>query len=327
MHYATVIVFYVTLLLSPDNTKQCGLLHPVSYTLVDLQHRTFNVTRTLLINGFVNYTKLVVKDQIIPKLCPEILELGTAANHPKVYIDNSGVKEIATGPYSFSGVLGVFSLTRNPLTEIRQGVFNELKVRHLNLSYNEIEWVEAPAFDNNSHLESVLLRGNRLRIINSNWFFNTSFLYKIDLGENKLWTLQAAAFKHLANCSFMSLILDHNQIETIHPGFLKGFRYITLIDMRNNQIGTVPSEFFKSIHAYELLLQNNRMRKLPLNYFQGYPDVIYVDLRKNKFTCPYLSAIKNYAFNRRRVVFASWEECFDLQIGLKYSNWDVYDYH
>lgn len=328
MYYAAVIVVLLTqFFLIKDIISKCHLPHPVSYVLVDLDYKYLNITHITLISGFTNYSKLIVNNQDIPMVCPEIFQLKMAVDDAEVYIKNSSVKDIDVGVYEFDGVLGILSITHNKIEKIKEGVFNEMKVKHINLSYNEIDWIEARAFDNNINLESVSLRGNKLRIINSNWFFNTSFLYRIDLGENRLWTLQGAAFKHLVNCSYMSFLLDNNKIEEIHASFLKGFRYITNIDLHNNKIALIPPQFVKNVMVYEVILHNNELQRLPLNFFQKYPDIIFLDLRKNKFSCQYLSAIKNYAIIQRRTVFASWEDCYNLEIGLKYSNWDVYDVH
>lgn len=308
--FVVTSLVYLTSLLS--GCEQCDLPKLVNYTLRDLNHDVFNVTNQLAINGFNNYRVLSVKGQHIPMICPQILQMRTAIEDAEVYINKCNVQYVEVGPYELGAVLKVLSITCNPIRALTEGCFDGMKVKHLNLSFNNIEWIAATTFNNNRFLESVILRGNNLRIVSSNWFFNTPFLYQIDLGYNKLWTLQATAFKHLMNCSFMSFLLDHNRIARISGGFLKGFRYITRLDLQGNCITSIPKDFFLNIMAYEVHLQGNKLSRLPVNFFQKYPQIIFLDLRDNEFSCQYLTAIKNYATAKRQTVYGSWELCYNL---------------
>lgn len=301
----------ITLLIS-KKTEQCELPQLVSYTLIDSNRDVFNVTNQIIISGFNNYRILSINNQQIPTLCLEIFQVQTVVEEAEVFVNNCRIRYISAGPYEFNMVLNVLSVTSNSIRELTEGVFNEMKVRNLILSHNGIEWIEAGTFDNNFYLETLTLTGNNLRIVNSKWFFNTPFLYKIDISHNKLWTLQTSAFKYLVNCTFMSFLLDHNRIRRISGKFLKGFRYITRLDLEGNDIVSIPKDFFKNIMAYDVRLQNNNLSHLPVIFFQRYPQIVFLDLRKNRFSCAYLGAIKNYAIAKKKTVQGSWEQCYNL---------------
>lgn len=308
--FVVISVVYLTLFLSIS--EQCKPLQLVTYTLTDLNYDFFNITNQLIINGFNNYRVLSVNGQHIPALCPQVLQLQTVIQDSEVYINKCNVQYLEVGPYEFSSILNTLSITFNPIRQLTEGCLEGVKVRNLNLSYNSIEWIDAATFNNNPFLESVILKGNKLQIINSNWFFNTPYLHEVDLSYNKLWTLQAAAFKHLVNCSFMSFLLDHNRIARISGRFLKGFKYVTRVNLKKNCIASIPKDFLLNIMAYEVQLRGNQLTSLPVIFFQKYPQIIFLDLRDNRFSCQYLSAIKYYAAVKKQTVFGSWDMCYNL---------------
>lgn len=314
------VIATVTFLISA-----CELPHPITYRITDTESYTATIKGQKVINGFGRYSKLMVNDQHIPVLCNTILELAIGATDSQVRIVNCDVIEIERGHYEFCGVLHYLEIALNPISVLKNHTFSEMKVRHLNLSYNAIEWIEPSTFDDNQFLETVILRGNKLKIVHSSWFRNTTLLYKIDVGANKLWTLQSSAFKHLINNTFMCFILDRNSISRVHANFLNGFKLISSLNLGHNQISSLPADFIRHLLAFEVQLDNNKLRNLPLNFFQNYPNVFYLDLRKNKFSCKYMSAIKNYASYNKRTVLCSWEQCYNVLLDRMYNNWEVED--
>lgn len=318
-----IVCIAALFLINISSALGCELPHPVTYRITDTEAYTATIKGQKVINGFERYRKIVVHQEFVPVLCNEILQLAIGAEDSEVHFVQCGLIEIQGGRYEFCGVLHYLEVSLNPMRTLKNHTFSEMKVRHLNLSYNAIEWIEGSAFDDNQFLETVVLRGNKLKIVHSSWFRNTTLLYKIDLGENKLWTLQNTAFKHLINNTFMCFILDHNTISKIHNHFLNGFKYITHLNLKGNKITTLPTDFIKNLRAFEVQLTGNRLKTLPLTFFQRYPNIVYLDLRKNKFTCKYMSAIKNYAAYNKRTVFCSWEQCYNVLLDRKYSNWEV----
>lgn len=314
-----IIIFLVNCALS------CELPRPVTYRITDTESYTEIIKGQKVINGFGRYSKLVVNQQYIPVLCNMILQLAVGAKDAEVHITNSHLNEIRAGHYEFCGILHYFEISFNNIKTLRNYTFSNMNVRHLNLSHNGIQWIEPSTFDDNHFLETIILRGNKLKIIHSGWFRNATMLYTIDIGGNKLWTLQNTAFKHLINNTFMCFNIDHNQISKIHDNFLNGFRYVSYLNLKSNKISALPAEFLKNIRAFEIQLEDNKLRILPLTFFKRYPNVYYLDLRKNKFSCRYISAIKNYATNHKRSVFFSWEQCYNVLLDRKYSNWEVED--
>lgn len=304
---------------------RCELPRPVTYRITDTEAYSEIIKGQKVINGFGKYSKLQVNEQFVPVLCNSILQLAIGAANSEVHITNCNTTEIQSGHYEFCGSLYYLEISFNNIRTLRNYTFSDMSVRHLNLSYNKIEWIEPSTFDDNQVLETIILRGNKLKIIHSGWFLNTTLLYKIDLGENKLWTLQKAAFKHLINKTFMCFYLDKNFISRLHYKFLNGFKFISYLNLKSNRITALPAEFITDIRAFEIQLEDNKLRTLPLTFFQKYPNIYYLNLRNNKFSCKYMSAIKNYATNHRRTVFCSWERCYNVLLDRKYSNWEVED--
>lgn len=318
-----IVVCIAYFLISADSVFSCELPRPLTYKIIDTESYSEIIKDQKVINGFGRYSKLIVDGQYIPVLCNTILQLAIGTYDSEVRITNCDLREIEGGHYEFCGTLHYLEIAFNTIRTLRNYTFSDMKVRNLNLSYNGIEWIEPSTFDDNQFLETITLRGNKLKIIHSGWFRNATMLYKIDLGENSLWTLQNTAFKYLINNTFMCFVLDHNKISRLHDHFLKGFRFVSVLNLNGNKITSLPSAFLKNLLAYEVQLKDNRLKTLPLIFFQKYPNIFYLDLRKNKFSCKYMSAIKNYAAYKRRTVFCSWEQCYSIQLGKKYSNFEV----
>lgn len=320
-----VVVVILLLLLKIINFGcTCELPQPITYRITDIEASyTAWVKGQKFIENFgkFQFSKITVCQQNIPVLCNQILRFG---NTKEIYLIDCNLIEIQGGHYEFCGILNYFEISANPIRILKNFTFKEMKIKHLNLSYNAIEWIEPKTFDDNRFLEILNLRGNKLKIIHSDWFYNTNLLYKIDIGENQLWTLQNGAFKNLINHTFMCFILDHNSIIRVQNNFLNGFKLITQLNLHGNKISTLPAEFLRNLYAFDVQFGDNKLKTLPLSFFQKYPKILYLDLRKNKFSCKYLSAIKNYATYNKRTVFCSWEQCYSVLLDKKYSNWDVY---
>ncbi|CAH2000035.1 unnamed protein product [Acanthoscelides obtectus] len=126
----------------------------------------------------------------------------------------------------------------------------------------------------------------------------------IDLGINKLTTLNKYAFRsmtHLAELDLFDNLLDHlpdnifmeleslkylrlhkNQIEEIHPDVLLYLRSLQTFDISDNLIKELPAKLFRGNSNLILLhLSRNKIRSIPETLFNGLMALEDLDLSNN----------------------------------------------
>ncbi|XP_066925220.1 slit homolog 1 protein-like [Clytia hemisphaerica] len=116
-----------------------------------------------------------------------------------------------------------------------------ITIRELNLSSNQLQ-------------EQSKLHFQRIDVTN------------LDLSHNKL---SKANIEGLLDSHFLfdmqSLILSHNQIESLEKVNLKKLTHLSVVDLSYNQISSIEPDTFRYLNSLsKLLLHNNKLTKIPI---------------------------------------------------------------
>lgn len=156
-------------------------------------------------------------------------------------------------------------------------------MRTLSLKNLGLEYVEEEAFEKRGceeTLESLDLRGNKLKRLDASTLKNLKRLEKLNLANNQI-SLESGNFRN--NPNLISLDLSANQIQFLAPNTFDRINQIKLLNLSDNQI--------RSIDA--CLLMRVQTSSISIKYS---PPTI--DLTKNPIACDcsmfYLNRINNY---------------------------------
>nr|CAI5868255.1 unnamed protein product [Callosobruchus analis] len=213
-----------------------------------------------------------------------------------------GISQLKPGAFANLPNLTTLALIDNKIERIPRGVFNNLNVGTLFLQRNQIETIDAEAFDDMPNLFRIKLNANKISIWNSDWFKNTPRLSQLYFRRNRIEVIPEQAFKNLKATYLpggrieLEIYLSKNLIHTIHPQAFGGIDSIRKLMLDRNNLQEVDENLFNGMkHIDVIFFSKNQLRELPKNLFSAlHSDLLTLDLAGNhNFSClPYEIASK-----------------------------------
>ncbi|RNA01015.1 insulin-like growth factor-binding complex acid labile subunit isoform X1 [Brachionus plicatilis] len=154
-------------------------------------------------------------------------------------------------------------LSSNNLTN-----FNKFRlIKHLNLSFNNIEHLNTSMFEGMHSLGVLDLRNNQIKSIEENIFYSFAF-YTLNLEDNFIETLQ----------DLKILFLHNNQIKDIDVDSFDKLTMLENLNLANNSIKSLPNEIFKELISLKYLNLKFLSDRILKNLF----NLLNIDLGSNK---------------------------------------------
>ncbi|XP_034478154.1 uncharacterized protein LOC117784512 [Drosophila innubila] len=212
-------------------------------------------------------TALQIVDDLI--LAPELRKLDASycnldeldlSGFPaltEVRLRGNLLRSVDARSFANNTLLELVDLSENVLRLIGNEAFSPLKrLKHLNLAYNEI-----------AYLDRNLIRGNDV-------------LMELNLSRNiiqKLTKIVSNSVRHI-NMSWC-------EITAIESTALSGLSVIQQLDLSNNLISDIPNQMQSETLQY-LNLANCRLSTIRNNSFRGFPELADLHLNGNRLTNP-----------------------------------------
>ena len=211
--------------------------------------------------GFNQTSKLVV-NQKFPLLWEVKFEFFD--NLEELVIDDCGVNDVLPGTFKDLQPLANLSLALNNIKAVKEGVFNFVRVKNLNLEHNRIQVVSPRAFDNMPHLERIVLDFNELRRWSGEWFFNCSRLATVSITHNFLEELPPKAFRNFwLGVEQVSFYFSYNKIDRIDREAFAGSGNFGDLFLDWNDVPRVDGHTFGKLTSVEHLnLNGDSLRRL-----------------------------------------------------------------
>ncbi|CAH1956025.1 unnamed protein product [Acanthoscelides obtectus] len=250
-------------------------------------------------------SKTLVNDveHIDNKQFPDSKYLRVSARLP-ILVSNSvrNLTKLSTLKLSFCGItvlkpgafinlpnLTTLALIDNKIESIPRGVFNNLNVGTLFLQRNQIETIDAEAFDDMPNLFRIKLNANKISTWNGEWFKNTPRLSQLYFRRNKIQVIPERAFKNLKATYLpggrieLEIYLSKNLIREINPKAFDGIDTIRKLMLDRNNIQELNGDIFKGMkHIDVIFLSKNQLRELPKNLLSAlHSDLLTLDLAGN----------------------------------------------
>lgn len=204
---------------------------------------SLNTTQLNLVNITSKYNYVLV-DYQMPILCRKFLK--KLSNVEYLWIPDAGLKEIEQKSFTDMKILSSLNIFNNNITILRSKTFINLKqLRFISLINNSITTIEDKAFENLISLEELNLSSNKITDVAKNWLISCRNLRKLNLRRNKLRTI--SFLDNLNTFQWLSLSFASNFITTIESDTFKKFFYIEELNLRNNSIKELPTDFLHSL--------------------------------------------------------------------------------
>lgn len=282
-----------------DNCR-ISKLTALRYKDIDSEPEEFSVSERLELSGntfrgkiqlFEDAFNFVIVNQTLPRLCLNAVKI---TNDLSVFqIRNSGLLTIDPGAFHIVPTLALLKISNNPITTLKSGVFNNLKVKELDLSNNFISVIDDETFDNITALEIVKLSNNAIKELNPNWFRNCPNIYKLSIIYNELTTIPANAFQHLSKNRPIKLRLSANMIQDIDENAFNNVSDVEVIRLNGNKIRDIPETLFQNRNVKILQVNTNKLRCFPDSLFKARIQSLAF-IENPEFNCTCLKRVQHF---------------------------------
>lgn len=256
----------------------------------DINGDTKNITSEGVITLTEDVFQVLVANQTIKKLCQNYVVLNNELT--VLQLLNNSIEDISPSAFNISATLALFKISENPLNTIKKGVFNEVRTKELDLSYNNIAVIEADALENNTYLEIIKLNHNFIKEFDPNWFTKTPNVYKISAIYNEMTKIPAYAFVNMTKSRPLKIRLSANRIEEIDPLALEGAGIIDVFRVSGNRLRELPGRLFLNNTIKSLQVDTNKLQCFPDTIFNS--SLTELTFEENtEFDCACLIKVKN----------------------------------
>lgn len=221
-------------------------------------------------------TVLDAHDNLIETLSEE---LGNLTELVKLHLSHNKISQF---PSTFCNIasLKTLLLTSNGISKLPEDIGYLCNIEELDLMQNQLTMLPE-SFGNLKHLKKLNLSKNQIESLPIG-FENLTCLIDLDLSSNKLSELPTGfgkltslqilecRYNQINTCTIFSevanikqLFLGYNRIKEIQPAVLEKLPYLVSLDLRDNNISSIP-ENLPTLKLLERIdLTNNNLSGLP----------------------------------------------------------------
>ena len=162
--------------------------------------------------------------------------------------------------------------------EAFRGLEKELET--LSLRENDLPVVPIDSISPLSQLHTLRLEGNNITYLDARIFLNNTELRELYLYENRIHTMESDSFYGLHKLEHLKLM--SNDLEYLPPAVFKGLTRLASLDLSNNRIHAIPGDTFNGLDSLQWLeLQTNQLQQLSRNTFRGMKKLRHLKLESN----------------------------------------------
>ncbi|XP_038211605.1 slit homolog 3 protein-like [Zerene cesonia] len=189
--------------------------------------------------------------------------------------------------------ISIFNIQRNNIGgALVRGTFEGLFfVTELDLSFQNLDFIEDYAFVGLSHVEELFLNNNRIKNVSLKSFNNMYTLKRLDLSNNLITTL---GFHMDDLIKLKYLLINKNIIGSIKKDDFHGLHVLQFLDVSHNNISQIESYSFKDmdqLNSFDIS-KNLLANTLQDNAFYGLKSLPVLEISYSS-----LNIIQNNSFN------------------------------
>ncbi|XP_075258963.1 uncharacterized protein LOC142350862 isoform X2 [Convolutriloba macropyga] len=189
--------------------------------------------------------------EVPPKLCqqfPYLNELDLSGNR---------ISKIRTKDFEGCEVIEILYLSDNQISAIELGAFSSLvRLKILKLDGNRLTSItkNQSMFSRLEPLQQLDMSRNQINFLESLCFKGLGHLTVLNLSQNALWNMRSATFYHLKSLKYLDL--SNNKLKQFKNDTLFGLGNLTSIDVSHNAIetfgGQLPLQYVQALTHLDL---------------------------------------------------------------------------
>ena len=198
-----------------------------------------------------------------------------------IVIESNLITKIQANLFHQLSQCTILSLRDNQIDAVEAGAFNGLvNLINLDLSNNQLKQLDANMFTDLKNCTYLHLDDNLIQEIEPGSFNGLSNLEQLDLCNNKLIILKADMFQGLV--ALESLNLCHNGIFLIDDNTFAHMKKLQSLSLHHNDLTTLSPGTFSGLESLETLnLEGNHLTSLPGDLFNDQPRPLRLNLYNN----------------------------------------------
>ncbi|CAB3247066.1 unnamed protein product [Arctia plantaginis] len=184
------------------------------------------------------------------------------------------------------------------------------RLKHISIQFGTIKRIPPYAFTNSSTIRQIVLKSNKINILEKHSFSQMMMLSNLSLDENQISELKRdvlfglpnlhvlhlsnnnlsliheGCFKHLNN--LIELNLESNYISVVTREMLEGLENLSRLNLRSNKLTMIGNLAFTELWGLkELMIDNNAIEYISERAFGGLTQLRKLTLSGNKLTTFY----------------------------------------
>ncbi|XP_068229005.1 chaoptin [Palaemon carinicauda] len=187
-------------------------------------------------------------------------------------LSHNGIRSIGDSAFLNIGLLHILRLNDNMLPSFKKEYFKltvpapGTELRILDISHNDITFLQPLAFELHSKLTWLSLSFNRLSFFPAEIVRDLKELKHLEVENNQIKALENNDF---ANSPYLrELHLKNNMIETVSATAFQNSTQLQELDLSHNSISELPEDVFLGITRLHLDLSHNKLSSFPDKIFE-----------------------------------------------------------
>lgn len=253
-----------------------GLMH---LTVLDLSKNqlTSEWINSLTFKGLMKLFTLDLSENQLTKI--ESTMFKDATNLQVLRLNDNHLRQIQDRAFDGLSQLNTLTLSNNRLFSIEPSIFIGLhSLKLISLDYNRLSKLNTKLFQSTMALDELHLNGNKLEIIPDGLGY-VPHLKSLDLGENRIKSLQNIAFTNLTN--ILGLRLTENYIESIKIGVFDKMMLLRILNLSRNKIAYIEAGAFdRNKQLQAIRLDGNYLKEI-VGLFTKLPNLVWLNVSEN----------------------------------------------
>ncbi|XP_076304559.1 uncharacterized protein LOC143222230 [Tachypleus tridentatus] len=214
------------------------------------------------------------------KLCKQCLCPPGEVSEDVLNCSQRNVDNLPVG-INFPSNLKTVVLNKNSLKSLTSGTFNSGRsVLHLDISSNQIDFIDGEALNKLENLKSLDLSNNKIWSLSAHTFEKQSQLETLDLSGNIIQSFFGTALKSLKNLKILKL--NFNPLYTVQRDIFQYVPNLSELHMERTGLRGIPDDvFIFNTKLIVLKLSGNSLDDIPSKSLEVVTQLQYLDISRN----------------------------------------------
>ncbi|XP_070504913.1 chaoptin-like [Chironomus tepperi] len=233
---------------------------------------------SIICRQFNNLQYIYLLESKLEVLTREAFESCT--NLDVLFLDQNEIRVIPDNVLPPSPTLAWVSFFSNEVNQIHPNAFAGTALSYINLDGNRLTIINPDWFEGTigRNLMYFMISSNNISTLHSNSFPNLPKIFEISLSSNPLTDIASDAFAGLSALEILEL--ENCGIRTLDPQWFSDLSSLVAVFLNENQLTELPENVFGNVR--QIHVANNQLQRIDANAFPNLSSLILFNGRNNQ---------------------------------------------